>query len=331
MYTDEDLEYAVSKGVFTSKSVEDFRDLLAESRESPLVDEENFKLLSGFNDIFVVIACILLLVSVGWAASAADELLSHILVPITAWGLAEFFVRVRKMALPAILLLLTFVGGIFSLFMQLLGGDSETTIALSGGAATIAAVLHWVRFKVPITVAAGVATLVSFIVAGLFSAFPEAIDWLQWAFFVCGIATFMFAMRWDMADRKRVSHRSDVAFWLHLLSAPMIVHPVFTSLGILQGEETLAGMVIVCLLYGVMTLISIAVDRRAFMVSSLAYVLYALSGLFENYGMVGYNFAATGIVIGSALLLLSAFWHSVRAKLVGVLPTGLHQMLPATS
>lgn len=65
-----------------------------------------------------------------------------------------------------------------------------------------------------------------------------------------------------------------------------------------------------------MTSISIVVDRRAFMVSSLIYVLYAISNILEAYGVVGYSFAVTGVCIGAALLLLPAFWHPVRGKLV---------------
>ena len=34
-------------------------------------------------------------------------------VAATAWGLAEFFTRKRRMALPSIILLLAFVGGVF--------------------------------------------------------------------------------------------------------------------------------------------------------------------------------------------------------------------------
>ena len=39
---------------------------------------------------------------------------------------------------------------------------------------------------------------------------------------VLGIGVFLFAMRWDSSDPARVTRRSDVAFWLHLLAAPMI-------------------------------------------------------------------------------------------------------------
>jgi hypothetical protein len=48
---------------------------------------------------------------------------------------------------------------------------------------------------------------------------------------VLGIGTFLFAMWWDSSDRARLTRRADVAFWLHLLAAPMIVHPSSRSAG----------------------------------------------------------------------------------------------------
>ena len=57
---------------------------------------------------------------------------------------------------------------------------------------------------------------------------------------------------------------------------------------------------------------ALAIDRRALLVSALAYVLYALSELFKQFGAVELNVALTALVIGSALLLLSAFWHQAR-------------------
>ncbi len=60
-------------------------------------------------------------------------------------------------------------------------------------------------------------------------------------------------------------------------------------------------------LYVLFGLTALAVDRRALLVSALAYVLYALTELFKQFGAVELNVALTALVIGSALLLLSAF------------------------
>ena len=59
-------------------------------------------------------------------------------------------------------------------------------------------------------------------------------------------------------------------------------------------------------------LTALAIDRRALLVSALAYVLYALTELFKQFGAVELNVALTALVIGSALLLLSAYWHQAR-------------------
>jgi hypothetical protein len=143
-----------------------------------------------------------------------------------------------------------------------------------------------------------------------------------------GLGVFLFAMWWDSSDRARLTRRSDVAFWLHLLAAPMIVHPIFTLLGLTHGHINPAEGLAVVALYIALGLTALAVDRRALLVSALAYVLYALQALFREFGAVELNIALTALVIGSALLLLSAFWHQARAAVVKPLPEGLRDKLP---
>jgi len=63
MYSDEDLNLAVKSGIFPQASVDDFRKSVSLLKNAPSADEENFRLIGGFNDIFVVIACALLLFS----------------------------------------------------------------------------------------------------------------------------------------------------------------------------------------------------------------------------------------------------------------------------
>jgi hypothetical protein len=135
-------------------------------------------------------------------------------------------------------------------------------------------------------------------------------------------------MWWDASDRARLTRRSDVAFWLHLLAAPMIVHPVFTLLGLNDGNATIGEGLVVVLLYVALGLTALAIDRRALLVSALAYVLYALTELFKQFGAVELNVALTALVIGSALLLLSAFWHQARRTIVQPLPESLRDRLP---
>ncbi|MGB0204697.1 MAG: hypothetical protein ACPF9K_06570 [Neptuniibacter sp.] len=329
MYTDEDLEIAVKKGIFSADSVEEFRDDYLKRRNTHTADEENFRLIASFNDIFVVIAIGLLLLSLGWVTYAIDSALSGFVVAAASWALAEFFVLNRKMALPAIALLVSFVGSVFAGVVALFGLPSENSLMIAGLVASISAWLHWRRFKVPITVAAGAAALVVFVLSLIISVVPASKDFLVLMLFIGGMAVFTLAMYWDASDLQRISGKSDVAFWLHLTAAPLIVHPVFSVLGVLEGNESAVSLVSIILLYLFLTFISVVIDRRAFMVSALVYVLVALTDLLDDYGLAGDGFAYVGVLIGFSLLLLSGFWHKARLQLVMLLPGSIQSRVPA--
>src|ERR1044072_6125359 len=66
MYSETDLEAAVSGGVLTADQAAAFRDFIATGRQLPAADDEHFRLLTGFKQIFVGIAATILLVAVGW-------------------------------------------------------------------------------------------------------------------------------------------------------------------------------------------------------------------------------------------------------------------------
>ena len=341
MYSQQELDDAVAAGVISASDADSLRTYIEGQRRTANPDEEQFRLLTGFNDIFVSIAAAILLFAVGWIGQSIGQatglvisdrsgsggpgpsFLAPLAIAATAWGLATFFTARRRMALPSILLLLAFVGGVFAsagfVLVQIIGPDrfngpsnglAATIGGVSAAVAAGAAWLHWRKFHVPITVAAGAAS-----VAGIFLAAVVAIvqpdseaakNLILGFVLLLGIGMFLFAMWWDASDRARVTRRSDVAFWLHLLAAPMIAHPIFALLG----------------------LTALAVDRRALLVSALAYVLYALTELFKQFGAVELNVALTALVIGSALLMLSAFWHQARSAIVRPLPESLRDRLP---
>jgi hypothetical protein len=361
MYSQNDLDEAVTAGAITPESATALRAFVERQRSAPAADEEHFRLITGFNDIFVSIAAAILLFAVGWIGQSIGSSLglqierrgpspvAPALVAATAWGLALFFTARRRMALPSILLLLTFVGGVIAAmsFTQILlvgpdrfeGPDNNNILggiiaALAAASGAVAAWLHWKRFRVPITVAAGAASVAGIVVALIAAAIgdsPYTGDVVLGAVLALGIAVFLYAMRWDSSDPARVSRRSDVAFWLHLLAAPMIVHPVFTLLGLNDGDATIGEGLAVIAIYILLGIAALAIDRRALLVSALAYVLYALNELFEQFGAVSLNIALTALVIGSALLLLSAFWHQARSAIVTRLPEGLRGHLPTVS
>jgi len=327
MYTEEDIQSAIRAGVFTPETANAFRIHVAQQKSLPAVDEEHFRLITGFNDIFVVIACVLLLASIAWIGKSFSPAVGGLATAATAWGLSEFFVRKRRMALPAIVLLLSFVGAVYFGLASALKDISMQHI-FAGIFSATAAWMHWNRFRVPITIAAGTAAIAGSLIAFIISIAPESLAWMRIICFISGILVFFFAMHWDSADTLRQTRKSDVAFWLHLLAAPLLVHPVFTTLGIFSGESTLFPIVIVMLLYVFIALVSLLIDRRALMVSSLVYVLYAFSTLLEKFGVINLGFSFTALFIGSALLLLSAFWHSTRTQVLRFFPATVTSRLP---
>lgn len=356
MYSQNDLNEAVAAGALSAEAAAALRNYVDNQRASPAVDEENFRLITGFNDVFVAIASAILLFAVGfigqWLGQRTGLIIDYdgpsplapLAVAITSWGLALFFTAKRRMALPSILLLLSFVIAVLATagFTLVLGVGTDSlddnpqlggvVAAISAAIAAAAAWLHWRRFRVPITVATGAASVagiaVALLVAALGASAEQAQDPILGFVLFLGIGTFLFAMWWDGLDRARVTRRSDVAFWLHLLAAPMIVHPIFTLLGLNDNSATIGEGLIAISLYFVLGLAALAIDRRALLVSALAYVLYALNELFREFGAVELNVALTALVIGSALLMLSAFWTQARAAVVKPLPSGLRERLP---
>ena len=366
MYSEIDLANAVEDGVLTPEAANAFRNHVAGRRSAPAVDEEHFRLLTGFNDIFVSIAATLILVAVAWigvyigsktmgldAFEGPRQVGTAVAVAggavaVTSWLLGEYFTRQRRMALPSILLLIGFAGGIFTAIGGIFGANTPWlaeqfnlttemqhkqlagTIAIVTGVVTATATwLHWRRFMVPITVAVGAMSLVAVAVGAIMAFVPGSEDWLNAIVLVAGLLVFAVAMRWDMSDLQRRTRRSDVAFWLHLLAAPLIAHPIFHMLGVFDGDISMPMAGVVLVLYVAFACVALAVDRRALLVSSLVYVLWAMYALFQQSGAVELAAALTALVIGSALLTLSAFWQPMRRGVVGMLG-GLSERLPPT-
>ena len=113
-----------------------------------------------------------------------------------------------------------------------------------------------------------------------------------------------------------------------VLAAPLLVHPIFSHFGVFSGHTTTNLAWFMVGLYVVIGLVSLIIDRRALMVSSLAYVLYAFSIVFKEYGIVREELAVAALVIGVALLLLAALWQPARAGVMAVLPRKLRHQLP---
>ena len=167
MYSQNDLDEAVAAGALSAESATSLRNFIEAQRSLPAVDEEQFRLITGFNDIFVSIAAVILLVAVGWIGQSigaamgtavegdGPSFLAPAAVAATSWGLAMFFTAKRHMALPSILLLLAFVGSLFATtafaLIAAIGPDrvenneqmAGVLAAVSGVVAAGGAWFHW--------------------------------------------------------------------------------------------------------------------------------------------------------------------------------------------
>ncbi len=263
-----------------------------------------------------------------------------------SWLLAEFFTRKRRMALPSIALLLSFVGAAFMAVAFVLATEGRpawrtvdslgfvrdaTGLALgwSALAAMWLAALHYWRFKVPITIAAGAAAATAAILAFGLALAPDLDSRLCSALVIaCGLAIFLAAMRFDMADPERLTRKTDIAFWLHLLAAPLIVQPlIFGFLGGVADLDTPRALGILAIFFG-LGLVAVIIDRRALLVSALAYAGFAFGVLIHRSAMEEQTTPATLLALGVFVLAVSAGWRPLRHAALRLLPQALTRRLP---
>ena len=241
------------------------------------------------------------------------------------------------MALPSIVLLIVFVvssagvshslfapaSSLFSFF------DYGNLPGLPYGLAAVAAsVFHWLRFRVPITIAAFAAGLASVAVAAI-ETFKSGFvfEHPPLVFIPIGLAIFATAMKFDMSDRNRTTQRTDIAFWLHLLAAPLIVHSVVHPLLAESALSTGAAIAILSL-FAVLSLVALAIDRRALLVSSLLYLGYASSQILTWSGVASENLGLSVLIVGGTVLTLSVAWQPMRRLILQVLPSTIRNLVP---
>jgi hypothetical protein len=345
----------VERGIITEEQARRLRELDATSEPLELPaspDDEQLRFLTGFSDIFVTIGLALFLGATGYfALQVGGRAGMWIAVAIAAWLLAEFFTRIRRMALPSIVLLIVFAFSVFTAAGNLLGAGQigfrpsvvsnlfgldpgrPTVLAAAALITVLLTAVHYWRFRVPITIAAGCAALTGAIFALIYGLVPELpVIANNAVIFVCGVAVFALAMRFDMTDPERLTRRTDIAFWLHLLAAPLIVHSLtlgITGAGATKLSPTSAVAIMVVFL--VLSFVAVLIDRRAMLVSGLSYAGLAFWTLIRQAGLSDMTTPLTILALGAFVLLLSAGWRPIRAVILTTAPSMLVRRLPKTS
>ncbi len=356
MIANDILSDGVRQGIITAEQAERLR-ALDDIREPPELptspDDEQLRFISGFSDIFVTIGLAMFLGAIGYFGSlSGGKLGMWIAVAVTAWLLAEFFTRLRRMALPSIVLLIVFAVAVFQGTAAFLGADAKastyplttarlfgvngaepTMLAAAAFVTVLATTVHYWRFRVPITIAAGCGALTGTVVGLVYGSAPDLPPIAyNAAILACGLAIFALAMRFDITDPERLTRRTDIAFWLHLLAAPLIVHSLIrgvmgTDISRLSPEAAVAIMVV----FLALSFVAVLIDRRAMLVSGLAYAGVAFSTLIRQAGPSDLTTPITILALGAFVLLLSAGWRPLRAGILGTVPSPLRRRLPQTS
>ncbi len=314
----------------------------------PNFDHEKFRFISGFGDIFVVIGIVLLFGSSGYLLfGLKPAYMVCLILTLLAWGLAEVFTLKQKMAFPSIVLMLFFTIFVFLTSVMVLSsfGDKplDSNVSLfyfyayknnwqftSACLITfLSTCLHYWRFKVPITVALGAAALASLVYSFFATIFPAFVNQFgSWLFLCAGLIIFISAMKFDSSDLKRETRKTDIAFWLHLLAAPLIVHSfinvVFVKLSAMSFQSAF-GLLFIFL---ILAIFAVLIDRRAILVSGLTYAGIAFGSLFKDAFPSSAIIPVTILVLGVFILTLSVGWNSLRGLFLCVLPESLKLKLP---
>jgi hypothetical protein len=142
---------------------------------------------------------------------------------------------------------------------------------------------------------------------------------------IAGLIIFGVAVALDLHDRERRTLWSDCAFWLHLVSAPLLVHPLFimaTGQDVAFGkiEAGQGAIVMLTLLIVMFVYVALAIDRRSLLVPTLGYFgsigIYALvSKTAETAGLPPFALILLGV--GAVIILFGTAWHSIRRLLIG--------------
>ena len=278
------------------------------------------------------------------------------------WGLGEIFARRRRLFLPAIAIVVALTGFAMVATALLYAGVLVGTgfdgsgldwssmppelrwgILLAAAMAFIAPFAFYLRFRLPFSLGLTGGGIAGFIVvAAMIADFELTVHYLPLLSLVLGIMLFIAAVAYDARDPGRTSRLSDNGFWLHFAAAPLILNGMFGLIGMAFGNEFSAGgtgaliqsaatdqgqatahaaltLVVVALL-GVLSLL---INRRVLIVSTLLTTGVAIGVLMNAVGMgAGGLAAATLITLGAFVLILGGSWHTVRRALLGWVKPG---------
>ncbi len=263
---------------------------------------EQLKFIRSFGDIFIALGVLLL----AFTSNMLAENTMHQMFAIVGFVLiAEWLVGLKRLVLPGITILLSIL-----YFVNIVVDASSTSYAsLDVLLMSICSLFFYLRYKMP------------------FSLYPVAVGCIYLAielsginivehpyvFIILGLIVFIVAMWYDSRDTQRETSLSDNGFWLHLLAAPLIVHGVMVSLFLSNHGGLQTNSLYILLLFILFFFIALFVDRRAILVSSFAYALYAVFKFaYQQFMQVDNLTLFLFMGVGIFIIFFGTYWYTVR-------------------
>ncbi len=332
--TPSQISKALKAGIISNAQAETMRAKLgvSETHLAQIGNEDEMRFLRSFSDVFISIGVGIFAFGLSVFAGLMGGGKSFLIAALIMWLMAEFFGRKKRAHLPTLITALAFLlftqRGVQTVLGDIgLGGDIITALITLG-----AMLLFYLRIRLPFCIA-----LIA--LAGLYLAATlvnqVAPEFLRSQFglglLLSGLVIFVLALLYDVNDKHRTTRFADNAFWLHFLAAPLIIHGLALQTVSLK-KDVLFGFVpmvsldrgdaaIVMIIVAVITVVGLAINRRALIVSSLGYAAFAMGYLFDGTGMgFGTVVAVTFLLLGGAIIFLGAGWHTARNGLLKILP-----------
>lgn len=302
------------------------------------IDSETPRFVRGFHDILITLGILVLLAGVAWLIAAIVVLPAIVI-------LSEKYVRQRRLALPAVALSLALMVWTLSMGILVLepkAFDAKVAVQICLPLPVVLGLYFW-RFRVPLSLALSLTSLVALVLAVLFYALDEGAGMsslaerrpVLWAglLLTAAFALFAVALWFDLADPYRQTPRSDVAFWLHLVSAPALLCSLLSLAAfgkIHRLFESVEGGLLAVLVVMMLCLIGVALDRRAFVTSGVVALCVAIAQILNGSSAVDHSiaWALSTLLVGLFVLIVGTYWETLRIALLARLPRSIGTKLP---
>lgn len=327
-------------------------ELLAYEPVNPVEDSEMPRFIRGFHDILITIGVLIGVFGL-WGIGTAYAVIPVILI------LSELLVRRQRLALPAVVLTVLLFSATLVILEQHLtvfdangyaAGDYFENESLTSFFYVLPIPfvlgLYYSRYKVPLALAGaifagGTTILLSIqLIMSVASHQPHFVEKHPQIFivmvFLTAVAIFLRALRMDFRDPLRLTRRSDVAFWLHLMAAPTLLYSTLSlvfmddvSKVLDSGNMNTSQAIIVLVIVAIFMKIGLLLDRRAFVTAGLLSLGLAIWSIFEKNSFSGtISFYVIPIIIGILVLSLGMGWPHIRRLMFRFLPEIVTKKLP---